>query len=534
MSASFMRRHSTSVIDHENKLNAWQESPRLSHHNQGRQNEENSSSTEEIPNQKPTTELVKEIAALELEVVNLERHLLSLYRSVFYQCHTNSAAKINQSSPLEFEDESIQVGKTFHANSYQQFGRKNHSHCNCDGIKKNRASDCKQIEKSPAQDFPTNFPLCREAKIDIKRNFSARRTLADHLGTSTLIDNLADKSCRLSKDILRCVAAIYCKLSNPPIQQTQLFNSATPSASPSSSFSPQNLSDNWSPQCNYDVASSPLRFESVTDKSSSYISMIEVPKISVDGERFDYASKMLNIFRSLIQQLETVNPSKMKHEEQLAFWINIHNALVMHAFLAYGLHQNQMKSSTLSILKAAYNIGGCSVNAYDIQSSILRCQPHRSALWLRVIFSPTMKFTKANNKHKYAIDHPEPLVHFALSLGAHSDPGVRVYTSKNVLQDLKLAKQEYIQANVSIRKGHKITMPKLLYHYAKDANLELSDIIETICNCMPETRQTHMQRNFKGSFDKHIKWSSYKSTFRYLVHRDLAKDSESLFKLSSD
>lgn len=145
---------------------------------------------------------------------------------------------------------------------------------------------------------------------DIKRSFSARRTLADHLGTSTLIDNLADKSCRLSEDILRCVAAIYCKLSNPPIRQTQLFNSATPSASPSSSFSPQNLSDNWSPQCNYDVTSSPLRFESVTDKSSSCISMIEVPKISVDGERFDYASKMLNIFRYLVQNS---NPSLVSY-----------------------------------------------------------------------------------------------------------------------------------------------------------------------------------------------------------------------------
>ncbi|KAH7673985.1 Ternary complex factor MIP1 leucine-zipper-containing protein [Dioscorea alata] len=257
MLASFMRRHSTSVIDHENKLNAWQESTQLSHHNQGRQNEENSSSTEEIPNQKPTAEPVKEIAALELEVINLERHLLSLYRSVFYQCHTNSAAKINQSSPLEFEDESVQDGETLHTNSYQQFGRKNHSHCNCDGIKKNRASDCKQIEKFDCTlIFPTNFPLCREAKIDIKRSFSAHRTLADHLGTSTLIDNLTDKSCRLSKASLRCVAAIYCKLSNPPIRQTQLFNSTTPSASPSSSFSPKNLSDNWSPQCNYDVASS--------------------------------------------------------------------------------------------------------------------------------------------------------------------------------------------------------------------------------------------------------------------------------------
>jgi hypothetical protein len=37
--------------------------------------------------------------------------------------------------------------------------------------------------------------------------------------------------------------------------------------------------------------------------------------------------------RSLIQRLEKVDPLKMTHEEQLCFWINIHNALVMHVLL---------------------------------------------------------------------------------------------------------------------------------------------------------------------------------------------------------
>lgn len=37
--------------------------------------------------------------------------------------------------------------------------------------------------------------------------------------------------------------------------------------------------------------------------------------------------------RSLICQLENVDPGKLKHEEKLAFWINIHNALVMHVII---------------------------------------------------------------------------------------------------------------------------------------------------------------------------------------------------------
>lgn len=32
----------------------------------------------------------------------------------------------------------------------------------------------------------------------------------------------------------------------------------------------------------------------------------------------------------LIKQLENVDPRKLTHQEKLAFWINVHNALVMH------------------------------------------------------------------------------------------------------------------------------------------------------------------------------------------------------------
>lgn len=38
----------------------------------------------------------------------------------------------------------------------------------------------------------------------------------------------------------------------------------------------------------------------------------------------------LSCCRSLISRLEDTDPRKMTHEEKLAFWINIHNSLVMH------------------------------------------------------------------------------------------------------------------------------------------------------------------------------------------------------------
>ncbi len=34
--------------------------------------------------------------------------------------------------------------------------------------------------------------------------------------------------------------------------------------------------------------------------------------------------------RLMVEQLEKVDPRQMTHEQKLAFWINIYNALMMH------------------------------------------------------------------------------------------------------------------------------------------------------------------------------------------------------------
>jgi hypothetical protein len=58
--------------------------------------------------------------------------------------------------------------------------------------------------------------------------------------------------------------------------------------------------------------------------------VIESLELHLDDGSFNHAAVMLQNFRSLVQKLEKVDPSRMKREEKLAFWINIHNALTMH------------------------------------------------------------------------------------------------------------------------------------------------------------------------------------------------------------
>lgn len=47
--------------------------------------------------------------------------------------------------------------------------------------------------------------------------------------------------------------------------------------------------------------------------------------------------------------------------------------------------------------------------------------------WQQSLLSPGRKSSTVPQRHVYAIEYPEPLVHFALSLGAFSDPVVCEY-----------------------------------------------------------------------------------------------------------
>lgn len=342
--------------------------------------------------------------------------------------------------------------------------------------------------------------------------------LADHLRASCLVNDLGIPD-RLSEDIVRCISSIYCRLCNPLHSQLGLAASPTSSLSSSSIFSSRNPSDNWSPHCNGD-AMFQRQLQGLKGESGPYDTMLEVLNIYLDDASFNYAATMLKNFRSLVQRLEKVDPRKLKREEKLAFWINIHNALVMHAYLAYGTH-NRVKSA--SILKAAYNVGGQCINACVIQSSILGIRSHYSEPWLQALFSPGRKSKTGNIRHVYALEYPEPLVHFALCSGAYSDPAVRVYTAKSIFQELKVAKEEFIQSKVYVHKESKIFLPKILWYFGKDMSIDADGVIEVISECLTEGQLKAMRKCTRGKANKSIHWLSQSSSFRYVIHGELAK-----------
>ncbi|KAF5958179.1 hypothetical protein HYC85_005404 [Camellia sinensis] len=402
--------------------------------------------TDGISMPKPATELIKEIAVLELEVVHLEHYLLSLYRQAFDQ-------QVSSLSPST-KDERLKSPLTTPRGRCLQFSRSDintnreistvQTSCRSLANPWNESSNIEEVKPvdsgvhhSHSSLSQRSVPSTRTSPMEESLGKAVRAchsqplsmmeyaqntssniiSLAEHLG-ARISDHVPETPNKLSEDLIKCMSAIYCKLADPPLTNHGL-SSPISSLSSISAFSPKDQCGMWSPgfrkDSSFDVRlDNPFHVEGLKEFSGPYSTMVEVQRIYRESHKLGDVEDMLQNFRSLICRLEEVDPRKMKHEEKLAFWINIHNALVMHAFLAYGIPQNNVKR-VFVLLKAAYSIGGHIVGADTIQNSILGCRMSR--------------------------------------------PGqVRVYSPKRVFQELELAKEEYIRATFGIRKDRKILL----------------------------------------------------------------------------
>jgi hypothetical protein len=101
---------------------------------------------------------------------------------------------------------------------------------------------------------------------------------------------------------------------------------------------------------------------------------------------------------------------------------------------------------------------------------------------------------------------------------------VRLYTAKKIQQQLEAARTEFIRGSVAVRK-QALLLPKVLHCYARDAALELRHLVELVCETLSDAQQKQLQLGLRRrAVDKCVEWMPYKSSFRYVVHRDLADD----------
>ncbi|PNT75491.1 hypothetical protein BRADI_1g33470v3 [Brachypodium distachyon] len=253
-----------------------------------------------------------------------------------------------------------------------------------------------------------------------------------------------------------------------------------------------------------------------------YCSVTEVSWMHVGKGQLDYASDALKKFRALVEQLSKVDPTCMNCDERLAFWINLYNALIMHAYLAYGVPGNDIKLFSL-MQKACYMVGGQSFSAAEIEFVILKMKSpaHRPQISLMLALH---KFRITEEHKKYSIDDTEPLVLFALSSGMFSSPAVKIFSATNVRQELQESMRDYIRASVGINDKGKLVVPTLLQSYAKGTVVD-SLLADWICRQLTPDQVAAIQDTTSSRKQRLLGVRSFSvipfdSKFRYLFLPD--------------
>ncbi|KAG6671146.1 hypothetical protein I3843_Q012700 [Carya illinoinensis] len=255
-------------------------------------------------------------------------------------------------------------------------------------------------------------------------------------------------------------------------------------------------------------------FDGTVRDVGQYKNFIQITRSSLDISRLSECLPTMRRLRFLMHKLSYVDLSFLTYKQKLAFWINVYNACIMHAFLDHGLPSTQAK--LLAIMnKAVVNVGGIVLNVLAIEHFILRhpWEPNQG--------HPDEKETLL--RHAYGLGYPEPNVTFALCRGSWSSPAIRLYTPNEVVNELGRAKVEYLEASVGVTSKRKIVVPKLLQWHMRDFADDMESLLEWIYSQLPRSGSLKrlmmecLNGETRSPISRMVEIQPYESEFRYLL-----------------
>lgn len=92
-----------------------------------------------------------------------------------------------------------------------------------------------------------------------------------------------------------------------------------------------------------------------------------------------------------------------------------------------------------------------------------------------------------------------------------------------MIQELEVAKEEFVRATFGVTKDHRILLPKIIESFAKDSGLCAGGVMEMIQQCLPEPIRKNIKKHQPVKSRKMIEWVPYNFGFRYLICKELVK-----------
>lgn len=222
----------------------------------------------------------------------------------------------------------------------------------------------------------------------------------------------------------------------------------------------------------------------------AHMNKLFVRHLSSDGRGVDYKAlvqdKEFAEFLCLTRRLRDLDVFKMSRARRLAFFLNIYNALLIHAITVVGRPHSFVARFRL-FQTAAYCIGGHLYSLNDIENGVLRGnQPPPYPFASR-------PFREAGHdaRTSVVIDGGDPRIHFGLNCGARSCPPIRAYDESNVDQALEAATASFIRENVRIVSDGHVELSRIFLWYATDFG---NDVIWWILKHWPLKTEEDLQR----------------------------------------
>lgn len=200
------------------------------------------------------------------------------------------------------------------------------------------------------------------------------------------------------------------------------------------------------------------------------VNAFQAVAFDADGKQVAYArlrgSAAYRTYRTrLTPQLRTFDLRTLTtRAEQLAFWINLYNALVIDAVIAYDVQRSVTERfAGLAFFRcAAYDVGGQRFSCDDIEHGVLRAN-------LGSPFIPGVQFKEFDSRRAWVVAPLDVRVHFALNCASRSCPPIGVYTAGQIDAQLDLAASNFVAADVEIDTARgAVHLSQIFNWYAKD------------------------------------------------------------------
>jgi hypothetical protein len=226
----------------------------------------------------------------------------------------------------------------------------------------------------------------------------------------------------------------------------------------------------------------------ITGELKRFMDMAKISAMNEQGTFVDY--DQLRESQPYLEYRERCSP-RMTYfdpglftstEEQIAFWINLYNALIMDGVIAKKVTQS-VGSNSLHLLaffrQTAYNVGGQRMSTDDIEHGVLRGNRGHPML-------PGPQFTSSDPRLAWVIDPIDVRIHFALNCAGRSCPPIQVYTPENLAYQLDLAARNFVNADVSVDPEKHTVHISAIFNWFKSDFGGHNGVIDFLLEHLPE------------------------------------------------